>query len=129
MEASTEIVKTSANVMKDSAFSLIKNISDTNFWKSRLKFNFSNNQDNDTRYENPIEDDDIQSFPCFYEDLHKNCKLSELDTKYVNYSMPDLQNTQLKCCRALLRITILNETFCYGLEVSDINHCKYYVFT
>ncbi|XP_071861564.1 NBAS subunit of NRZ tethering complex isoform X2 [Bombus fervidus] len=122
LEASTEIVKTSANVMKDSAFSLIKNISDTNFWKSRLKFDFSNNQDNDTRYENPIEDDDIQSFSCFYEDLHKNCKLSELDTKYVNYSMPDLQNTQLKCCRALLRITMLNETFCYGLEVSDINH-------
>ncbi|KAK9304884.1 hypothetical protein QLX08_003941 [Tetragonisca angustula] len=122
LEASTEIVKTSANIMKDSTFGLIKNISNTNFWKSRLKFNFLNNRDNDIGCENPIEADDVQSFPCFYENLHKNCKLSEFDTKYVNYSMPDLQNTQLQCCRALLRITMLNESSCYGLEVSDINH-------
>lgn len=114
--------------MKDSTLGLIKNISDTNFWKSRLKFNFLNNRNNDTVYENPIKADDVQSFPCFYEDLHKNCKLSEFDTKYVNYSMPDLQNTQLQCCRALLRITMLNESSCYGLEVSDVNHCKYYIF-
>ncbi|KAK1127326.1 hypothetical protein K0M31_003870 [Melipona bicolor] len=122
LEASTEIVKTSANIMKDSTLGLIKNISDTNFWKSRLKFNFLNNQNNDIGYENPIEADDVQSFPCFYENLHKNCKLSKFDTKYVNYSMPDLQDTQLQCYRALLRITMLNESSCYGLEVSNISH-------
>lgn len=122
LETSTEIVKTSANIMKGSTFNLIKIISDTNFWKSKLKFNFSNNQDNDTENENYINDDDVQSFPCFYEDLHKNCKISNFDTKYTNYSMPDIQITQLKCCRALLRITMLNESSCCGLEVSDINH-------
>lgn len=114
--------------MKGSTFHLIKIISDTNFWKSKLKFNSSNNQDNDTENENYI-NNDVQSFPCFYEDLHKNCKISNLDTKYTNYSMPDIQITQLKCCRALLRITMLNESSCCGLEVSDINHCKYNIFT
>lgn len=113
--------------MKDSTFGLIKNISDTNFWKSRLNFTFSNDQDNDTEYEN-IDNDDIQSFSCFYEELHKNCKLSNLDTKYTSYSIPDLPNTQLKCCRAFLRIAMLSESSCYGLEASDINHCKYYTF-
>ena len=93
--------------MKGSTFNLIKIISDTNY----------------------IYDDDVQSFPCFYEDLHKNCKISNFDTKYTNYSMPDIQITQLKCCRALLRITMLNESSCCGLEVSDINHCKYTIFT
>ncbi|XP_076751683.1 NBAS subunit of NRZ tethering complex [Xylocopa sonorina] len=125
LEASTDIVKSSANIMKNSTFGLIKNVSDTNFWKSRLKFNFTNGRDSDAGYdgeEQPVEDDNVQSFPCFYKDSHKNCRLSDLDTKYVNYSMPDVQNTQLKCCRAFLRITMLNESLCYGLEVSDINH-------
>nr|XP_034172180.1 neuroblastoma-amplified sequence-like isoform X2 [Osmia lignaria] len=125
LEASTEIVKTSANIMKDSTFGLIKNISDTNFWKSRLKFNFTNNQGNDTEHDNTERhenDDDVQSFPCFYERLHEKCKVSNLDSKYTSYSMPDLENTKLKCCRAFLRVAMLSESSCYGLEVSDINH-------
>ncbi|XP_034172180.2 NBAS subunit of NRZ tethering complex isoform X2 [Osmia lignaria lignaria] len=125
LEASTEIVKTSANIMKDSTFGLIKNISDPNFWKSRLKFNFTNNQGNDTEHDNTERhenDDDVQSFPCFYERLHEKCKVSNLDSKYTSYSMPDLENTKLKCCRAFLRVAMLSESSCYGLEVSDINH-------
>ncbi|XP_076658373.1 NBAS subunit of NRZ tethering complex isoform X1 [Halictus rubicundus] len=125
LEASTEMVKTSANIMKTSTFSLIRNISDTSFWKSRLKLGFESGQDNDAEYndQKSHEDhDDIQSLPCFYESLHERCRLSSLDTKYVNYSMPDIQNAKLKCCRAFLRIAMLSESSCYGLEVSDINH-------
>ncbi|XP_017875232.2 neuroblastoma-amplified sequence-like [Ceratina calcarata] len=124
LEASTEIVKTSANVV-ESTFGLIRNMGDRNFWKSKLKYNFSNNQDNEPGHdgkEHCTEDYDVQSFPCFYEDLHKNCRISNLDTTYTAYSQPDLENTQLKCCRAFLRITMLSESSCYGLEVSDINH-------
>ncbi|CAK9831040.1 NBAS subunit of NRZ tethering complex [Anthophora retusa] len=125
IEASTEIVKSSANRMKDSTFGLIKNISDRNFWTSRLKFNFSSNQDHAGEYDdrdNHEDDDNVQSFPCFYADPQKRCRLSNFDSRYTNYSMPDLQNTRLKCCRAILRITMLSESSCYGLEVSDINH-------
>lgn len=115
--------------MKESTFGLIKNISDTNFWKSGLKLSFANSQSNDIQYDDSgrhEDEDDVQSFPCFYECVHKKCRLSDLDTKYVNYSIPDVQNTKLKCCRAFLRIAMLSETSCYGLEVSDINHCKCY---
>lgn len=127
LEASTGIVKTSANMMKESTFGLIKNISDTNFWKSRLKLGFANSQDNDIEHddnETREDEDNIQSFPCFYEYLHEKCKLSNLDTKYISYSIPDVQNTKLKCCRAFLRIAMLSESSCHGLEVSDINHCE-----
>ncbi|XP_043256899.1 neuroblastoma-amplified sequence-like [Colletes gigas] len=123
-EASTEMVKSSANMMKESTFGLIKSIRDTNFWKSRLKLNFTNSQDSDAEYinENQRDNGDVQSFPCFYECLHKNYKLSDLDTKYTNYSMLDIQNTKLKCCQTFLRIAMLSESSCCGLEVSDINH-------
>lgn len=131
LETSTEIVKSSANIMKKSTFRLIKNISDTNFWKSRLRFNFANDLDADEQYEdaeeqkeNANEDDNRQSFPCYYESLHGTCKISANEPRYNKYSMPDVQNTKLKCCRALLRITMLSESSCYGLEVSDIDHCK-----
>ncbi|KZC12834.1 PREDICTED: neuroblastoma-amplified sequence-like [Dufourea novaeangliae] len=125
LEASTEIVKTSASIMKKSTFGLIKNISDTNFWKSRLSLGFASDQVNDVEHndkESHEDDNDVQSFPCFYECLHERGRLSNLDTKYVSYSMPDIENTKLRCCRAFLRITMLSESSCYGLEVSDINH-------
>jgi len=128
LETSTEIVKSSANIMKESTFGLIKNISDTNFWKSRLKFNFTNNLNTPHETEEESEEDaDLQSFPCYYESLHEMCRISANEIRYDKYSMTDIQNTRLKCCRALLRITILSESSCYGLEVSDINHCKYYI--
>ncbi|XP_072751649.1 NBAS subunit of NRZ tethering complex [Anoplolepis gracilipes] len=126
LETSTEIVKSSANIVKESTFGLIKNISDTNFWKSRLNFNFTNNLENNMPYETEneqnMENTNLQTFPCFYESLHEMSKTSITQTKYNKYSMVDIQNTKLKCCRALLRITMLSESSCYGLEVSDINH-------
>lgn len=131
LETSTEIVKSSANMVKESTFGLIKNISDTSFWKSRLNFNFTNNLENNMQYETEeeqnMENANLQTFPCFYESLHKMCKTSTTGTKYNKYSMVDIQNTKLKCCRALLRISLLSESSCYGLEVSDINHCKYHI--
>nr|XP_033341499.1 neuroblastoma-amplified sequence-like isoform X1 [Megalopta genalis] len=125
LEASTEMVKTSANIMKASTVSLIRNISDTSFWKSRLKLGLESSHSNVTEYndqENHENNDDVQSFPCFYECLHERSRLSNLDTKYINYSMPDVEITKLKCCRAFLRIAMLSESSCYGMEVSDINH-------
>lgn len=131
LETSTEIVKSSANMVKESTFGLIKNISDTSFWKSRLNFNFTNNLENNMQYETEEEQNmknaNLQTFPCFYESLHEMCKTSTTETKYNKYSMVDIQNTKLKCCRALLRISLLSESSCYGLEVSDINHCKYHI--
>ncbi|EZA57952.1 Neuroblastoma-amplified sequence [Ooceraea biroi] len=97
LETSTGLVKSSASIMKQSTFGLIRNIGNTNFWKSRLRFNFTNN-------------------------LNAEAQQDANETRYNKYSMPDVQNTRLKCCRALLRITILGESSCYGLEVSDINH-------
>lgn len=128
LETSTGIVKSSANIMKESTFSLIRNISNTNFWKSRLNLNFKNDvETNESEVEQNKEDDSLQSFPCYYESLHELCRISANETRYNKYSMTDIENTKLKCCRALLRITILSESSCYGLEISDINHCKYYV--
>lgn len=131
LETSTEIVKSSANIVKNSTFGLLKNISDTNFWKSRLNFNFRNNLGSNLQYEiegeQNAENANLQTFPCFYESLHEMCKTSIIETRYNKYSMVDIQNTKLKCCRALLRITMLSESSCYGLEVSDINHCKYHI--
>lgn len=135
LETSTEIVKSSANIMKKSTFRLIKNISDTSFWKSRLRFNFADNFEADEQYEDAealnedSEDADCQSFPRYYESLHGSCRISVNEARYNKYSMPEIQNTKLKCCRALLRITMLSESSCYGLEVSDIDHCKYCVIT
>ncbi|XP_019696196.1 neuroblastoma-amplified sequence-like isoform X1 [Harpegnathos saltator] len=128
LETSTEIVKSSASIMRKSTFHLIKNISDTSFWKSRLKFNFANDLETDDHYEDAeeqnetSEDANRQSFPCYYESLHGVCKKSANEPRYNKYSMPDIENTKLKCCRALLRITMLSESSCYGLEISDIDH-------
>lgn len=128
LETSTGIVKSSANIMKESTFSLIRNISNTNFWKSRL--NFKNDLETSAQHESEVkqneEDFNLQSFPCYYESLHELCRISNNETRYNKYSVTDIENTKLKCCRALLRITILSESSCYGLEISDINHCKYH---
>ncbi|XP_039307563.1 neuroblastoma-amplified sequence isoform X2 [Solenopsis invicta] len=126
LETSTGIVKSSANIMKESTFNLIRNISNTNFWKSRLNLNFKNDLETNAEHESEMkqneEDANLQSFPCYYESLHELCRISVNETRYNKYSMTDLENTKLKCCRALLRITILSESSSYGLEISDINH-------
>ncbi|XP_011879378.1 PREDICTED: neuroblastoma-amplified sequence-like isoform X2 [Vollenhovia emeryi] len=126
LETSTGIVKSSANLMKESTFSLIRNISNTKFWKSRLNLNFKNDLETSVQHEFEIEqkeeDANLQSFPCYYESLHKLCRISVNGTRYNKYSMTDIENTKLKCCRALLRISMLSESSCYGLEISDINH-------
>jgi len=130
LETSTGIVKSSANIMKESTFSLIRNISNTNFWKSRLNLNFKNDLETNAQHESEMEqneeDINLQSFPCYYESLHELYRISVNETRYNKYSMTDIENMKLKCCRVLLRITILSESSCYGLEISDINHCKYY---
>ncbi|KAL6266607.1 hypothetical protein P5V15_003452 [Pogonomyrmex californicus] len=126
LKTSTGIVKSSANIMKESTFSLIRNISNTTFWKSRLNLNFKNELETDIQHEsdmeNKKEDANLQSFPCYYESLHKLCRISVNETKYDKCFMTDIENTKLKCCRTLLRITMLSESACYGLEISDINH-------
>lgn len=133
LETSTGIVKSSANIMKESTFSLIRNISNTNFWKSRLNLNFKNDLETNAEHESEgkqsEEDANLQSFPCYYKSLHGLCRISVNETRYNKYSMTDIENTKLKCCRALLRITILSESSCYGLEISNINHCKYHVLS
>ncbi|XP_071653845.1 NBAS subunit of NRZ tethering complex isoform X3 [Temnothorax longispinosus] len=126
LETSTGIVKSSANIMKESTFSLLRNISNTNFWKSRLNLNFKNDLETSAQQESEMEqneeDINLQSFPCYYESLHELCRISVNETRYNKYSTTEIENTKLKCCRALLRITILSESSCYGLEISDINH-------
>ncbi|XP_036139993.1 neuroblastoma-amplified sequence isoform X2 [Monomorium pharaonis] len=126
LETSTGIVKSSANIMKESTFSLIKNISNTNFWKSRLNLNFKNDLETSAEHESEMKQNEdntyFQSFPCYYESLHGLCRISVNETRYNKYAITDIENTKLKCCRALLRITILSESSCYGLEISDINH-------
>lgn len=131
LETSTGIVKSSANIMKESTFNLIRNISNTNFWKSRLNLNFKNELETNAQHEFEVEqnkkDMNLQSFPCYYESLHELYRISVNEINYNKYSMIDVENTKLKCCQALLRITILSESSCYGLEISDINHCKYHI--
>ncbi|KYM76506.1 Neuroblastoma-amplified sequence [Atta colombica] len=125
LETSTGIVKNSANIMKESTFSLIRNISNTNFWKSRLNLNFKNELETNAQYEFEVENKkniSLQSFSCFYESLHELYRINVNEMSYNKYSMTNVENTKLKCCQALLRITILSESSCYGLEISDINH-------
>lgn len=66
-----------------------------------------------------------QKFPCFYETLHDNYGISDLDTKYSKYSQDDY-NAKLKLHQTLLRILLLSETASYGAEISDVNHCMYF---
>lgn len=131
LETSTEIVKSSANIVKESTFGLIRNISNTNFWKSRLKFKLADNSETDAlQYEDGEkqneEDADRQSFPYYYESLHEMCRISSNETRYDKYSMPDVQNKKLKYCRALLRITVLSESVCNGQLENNIDDCKYH---
>jgi len=130
LETSTGIVKNSANIMKESTFSLIRNISNTNFWKSRLNLNFKNELETNAQYKFEVENKkniNLQSFSCFYESLHELYRINVNEMNYNKYSMTNVENTKLKCCQALLRITILSESSCYGLEISNINHCKYHI--
>ncbi|KAK0162101.1 hypothetical protein PV327_008465 [Microctonus hyperodae] len=128
LETSSGIVKSSAQIVKNSTIEILKNVSNQNFWKMALNINSRNIQDTSIDNENDNEQeeshDEVQSFPFFYQLLHSNSNInvSRVDTKYDRYSMPDINNTSLKICQTLLRITLLTETSSYGSEVSDINH-------
>ena len=107
----------------------MKHAGSKDFWKTALNFNLIQATENlPPKYEEEeiIVDKNIQSFPCFYQSLHKIAKISKFDTQYAQYSDENDYNTRLKLCETLLRVSMLSETACYGLEVSDVNHCKYF---
>ena len=127
MQTSTELIKGSAQIVKQSTFDLLRNAGNRDFWKSKLNFNFTDNTEK-IDLENEIIDkrrqEILQKFFSFYETSHEICGISNLNTKYSKYSQ-DENNIKLKLCQTLLRISLLSETASYGLEVSDVNHCMY----
>lgn len=131
VQTSTELMKTSAQIVTQSTFDLLKNARNTDFWKSKLNFNFHENPQKTLAANEIIEKKSLepsQNFPCFYETLNEDFGISDLDTKYVKYSLDD-DNIKLQLCKTLLRISLLSETASYGAEISDINHCKLIFFT
>ncbi|KAF7993079.1 hypothetical protein HCN44_005860 [Aphidius gifuensis] len=126
IEQSTDIVKNSANIFKNSTIGIFKNVSNHNFWIKKLNLNTNNIWENSYEVEDNVSQEklrgNVQSFPYFYQSIYDNCLTSRIDTKYTKYSMPDIDNTKLKICQTLLRVTILNETACYGYEINDIDH-------
>ncbi|XP_011497218.1 PREDICTED: neuroblastoma-amplified sequence-like [Ceratosolen solmsi marchali] len=135
VQTSTNLVKSSAQIVKQSTFDLIKNAGNKNFWKSKLNFTFMDNFQKNVAEDEIIEmerENQLQKFPCFYETLHENCGISNLDTKYSKYFKND-DNSKLKLCQILLRISLLSETASYGTEISNINHllheCVEYTIT
>lgn len=127
VQTSTDIVKSSAQIVKQSTFDLIRNAGKTGFWKSKLNFNFIESAPKEIKVDQIIEkksEEPLQKFCSFYESLHENCDTSSLDTKYSKYSLLDY-SPQLKLCQTLLRISLLSENASYGVEVSDVNHCEY----
>ncbi|XP_057318854.1 NBAS subunit of NRZ tethering complex-like [Microplitis mediator] len=125
LETSTGLVKSSAQLVKQSTLGILQNVGAQGFWKTALNFNRTKDEDNylaESNTDNEDKRDEIQSFPAFYASLYDKCTLSRWDTRYERYSMPDIDNSKLKMCQTLLRITTLSETASYGLEVSDINH-------
>lgn len=126
VQTSTELMKSSAQMVTQSTFDLLKNARNTDFWKSKLNFNFIENPQKTIAPNEIIEKksvEELQNFPCFYETLNEDFGISNLDTKYVKYSTDDW-NVKLQLCKTLLRISLLSETASYGAEISDINHCK-----
>ncbi|XP_015606385.1 neuroblastoma-amplified sequence [Cephus cinctus] len=123
---STEIVKSSAELVTRSTFNIMKNVGNKDFWKTTLNLGFMSSPDNTVHDRHEIwesERDRIaQSFPCFYESLHEGCKISNFDADYTKYSLQKIENVKLKLCQTLLRVAVLTESACYGLEASDINH-------
>lgn len=127
---STQIVKSSAELVKKSTYSLLKNVGNKSFWKNTLNLNFVG----DSRPESAPGEDEIltldvlakspQSFSCFYESLHDDCSVSNLDTNYSKYSLPDVKQSKFKLCQNLVRVALLGECASYGVEVSSIDHCE-----
>ena len=127
-ETSSDLVKSSVQMVKQSTIGVLKNVSKTGFWKAALNMNANGDTeslleiDDDDRQKQPR--DDVQSFPCFYEALHDQCRIGNTGTKYTKYSTLEVANSKLKLCQILLRVATLSETACYGLEVSDVGHCE-----
>lgn len=70
------------------------------------------------------ENTNVQSFPCYYESLHKMCRISPNETRYNKYSMPE-KKINLKCYQALLRIFKLSESTYCRLQTKEFNYRKY----
>ncbi|XP_043281636.1 neuroblastoma-amplified sequence-like [Venturia canescens] len=123
---SSDIVKSSAQMVKQSTLGILKNVGNKNFWKTALNMNANVDSDGsidfdeDKRHNDSLAD--APSFPCFYASLHDKFRLSNTEPKYTKYSMPEIHNSKLKLCQTLLRVATLSETASYGFEVSDISH-------
>ncbi|XP_046481059.1 NBAS subunit of NRZ tethering complex [Neodiprion pinetum] len=135
---STEMVISSAELVKKSTYSLLKNVGNRNFWKNTLNLNFVTQSSDSCEADDQILKLDTvaknpQSFSCFYESLHRDCSISSLDTNYAKYSLPDIKDKKFKLCQNLVRVALLGECASYGFESSSIDHlfveCARHVFT
>ncbi|KAJ8683328.1 hypothetical protein QAD02_019120 [Eretmocerus hayati] len=124
VQTSADLVKSSAQIVKQSTFDLLKSAGSTDFWRSKLNFISANVPEevvaNDQFIEKKRSNLSLK-YPCFYETSHPDCGVGNLDTKYARYSQNDC-NPKLRLCQTLLRISLLSETASYGAEISDINH-------
>ncbi|XP_014228300.1 neuroblastoma-amplified sequence-like [Trichogramma pretiosum] len=125
VQTSTDLVKSSAQKVTQSTFELIRNAGNTNFWKSKLNFSFTEAENKYIKQEEIIDSKasqkNKQKFFCFYETLNENFGISTLNTKYSKYSKVDTDN-KLQLYQTLMRISLLSENASCGTEISDINH-------
>lgn len=120
LKSSSKLVKDSTLIVTQSMIDIMKN---KDFWAG----NFANflKRDESSAIDEDFDDATlngvIQSFPCFYESLHGNIRISNLDTKYNGFVMRDSRNDKLKLCQTLLRVQLLKESSCNGEQISDIS--------
>ncbi|XP_048513808.1 NBAS subunit of NRZ tethering complex-like isoform X2 [Athalia rosae] len=124
---STDMVRSSAELVKKSTYSILRNVGNKDFWKNTLNLNFAAQSGEVFQREDEILKLDApekspQSFSCFYESLHNDSSVSIFETDYTKYSMPDLNENKFKLCQNLVRVALLGESACYGIEVSNIDH-------
>lgn len=126
-ELMPKILATSSKLVMNSTLSVIDMAKNRDFWSGNLK-SFLKTSD---KISFEVIDDlsfetrgDVQSFPCFYESLHENAKLSNLDTKYNQYSIPKNRNDELKLFQTLLRVAMLKESSTCGGDTNDISQCE-----
>ncbi|XP_020298354.1 neuroblastoma-amplified sequence-like [Pseudomyrmex gracilis] len=123
--------KKSLSIMKKYTSFLIHNMTSTiDYFDS--KCNSEINAQCEADGEQNEENINAQSFPCYYESLHKMCRISPNETRYNKYSMPD-KKINLKCYQALLRTFTLSESTYCRFQTTEYNHlvleCARYTIT